>query len=149
MLKLWEPFEGMMTPFAKWPAFREMAWPEWPKWEAELPVVNVEEKEGAIVMGAELPGFAPEEVNVTVKNHVLEIVGKHEEEGGEEGRTFRRFNEFRRRFTLPNNVDGETIKAEMANGLLTVTLPKAALPEAEVKTIEVTTAPKVIEGKEA
>ena len=64
------------------------------------------------------------EVKVTMKGNVLRIEGKHEEEGKEETRSFRRFNEFRRLFRLPENVNAEAITAEMVNGLLTVKLPK-------------------------
>jgi HSP20 family protein len=144
MLKVWEPFEALVKPFGTWPTW---AHPTWAHRELELPVTNVEEKEDAFVVGAELPGFAPEEVKVTLENNVLTIEGKHEEKGEEEGRTFRRFNEFRRQFRLPANVNTEAIEAKQDNGLLVVTLPKIEAPKLEVKTIEVKPEPKVIEEK--
>jgi HSP20 family protein len=134
VLKVWEPFEALMRPFT-------VAHPE-----MELPFTKVEEKEGEFLLAAEVPGFAPEEVKVTMKDNVLEIAGKHEEKKEEEGRSYRRFNEFRRSFRLPRTVNTETIEAKMVDGLLTVVLPKTDEPE--VKTISVNVAePKLAEPK--
>ncbi|MEZ4439334.1 MAG: Hsp20/alpha crystallin family protein [Polyangiaceae bacterium] len=117
----------------------------WPSWahreELELPFTNVDENEEAYVLGAELPGFAPEEVKVTMEENVLTIEGKHEEKKEEEGKSFRRFSEFRRQFRLPKNVSAAAIEAKMENGLLTVMLPKTEVPKLEVKNIEVKTPP--------
>ena len=140
MLKLWKPFEEMMLP-RTW----DWSFPVFGDWKPALPFTDVEEKEDKYLMTAELPGFAPEEVKVTLKGNVLEIEGKHEAEGKEEGRSYRRHGEFRRVFRLPENVNAETIEAKMVNGLLTVALPKVEATKLEPKTIPVET--KAIEEK--
>ncbi len=146
MLKVWEPFEAWLKPFGVFP---EVAWPTWVAERPELPVINAAEKEGEFVLTAEVPGFAPEEVTITIENNVLKVEGKHEEKKEEEGRTFRRFTEFKRLFRLPENVNQEAIEAKLDNGLLTLALPKTEIVEPAVKTIDVKVAPKAIEEKVA
>jgi HSP20 family protein len=95
------------------------------------PVVDVREAEGELVLQAELPGLRSEDVNVGVENGVLTISGEKKQhvEEGHEGSNYRlverRYGRFERSFTLPRSVDAQKVQAEFANGLLTVTLPKA------------------------
>lgn len=106
-----------------------------------VPSVNVEEREDEILLTAELPGMAEDDVDVELENNVLTISGKkHEEkEEGEKGGKFhlveRTFGSFRRSFTLPRTVDAESIEARYEDGLLTVHMPKAA--EAKSRKIKV------------
>lgn len=99
-----------------------------------VPAVDVRETENDIALDVELPGIKPEEVNVSVDQGVLTISGeKHEErKEGEEGRYHtieRRYGSFTRSFTLPQGVSEDQIEAEFENGVLTVRIPKAALPQ--------------------
>ena len=106
-----------------------------------VPSVNVEEREDEILLTAELPGMAEDDVDVELENNVLTISGKkrEEKEEGEEGGKFhlveRTFGSFRRSFTLPRTVDAESIEARYEDGLLTVHMPKAA--EAKSRKIKV------------
>jgi len=98
---------------------------------AWCPVVDVRESKDELALQAELPGIRSEDVNVSVENGVLTISGekKHEIEEGQESSDYhlveRRYGRFERSFSLPRSVDAERVKAEFANGVLTVTLPKA------------------------
>lgn len=60
----------------------------------------------------------------------LTIAGKREEEKEDKGATFymyaRSYGSFTRSFTLPEETDGEHVKAELKNGELTVVVPKTA-----------------------
>ena len=95
------------------------------------PVVDVREDKDELSLQAELPGLRSEDVRVNVENGVLTISGekKQEIEECQEGSDYhlveRRYGRFERSFTLPRSVDAEKVKAEFANGVLTVTLPKA------------------------
>ena len=95
------------------------------------PVVDVHESKDELVLQAELPGLGSEDVELSVENGVLTISGekKQSREEGEEGSEYhlveRRYGRFERRFSLPRSVDPEKVKAEFANGVLTITLPKA------------------------
>lgn len=100
-----------------------------------IPAVNVRESSRELKMEFELPGIAPENVEVTCENGVLTVSGEKTEERkeGEEGGRYhlveRSYGEFTRSFQLPRGVDESEIDAEFENGILTVRIPKAALPE--------------------
>ena len=87
----------------------------------------------------ETPGISREDVKVTVHEGVLSIQGerKSEEESNDKKhhRIERFYGSFLRRFTLPENVDENSVKANFKDGMLTLTLQKAE-PK-EPKAIEV------------
>jgi HSP20 family protein len=83
----------------------------------------------------ELPGVRPENVEVTAENGVLTVRGeKHAErkEGDQRGRYHvveRSWGTFQRSFQLPAGIDEDRIEASFDQGVLTVRIPKAALPQ--------------------
>ncbi len=103
------------------------------------PAVDIKEDAEAFTIDAELPGMSKDDVKVTVHDGVLTIEGerKHEEESTDkkQHRIERFYGSFMRRFTLPENVDENSVKASFKDGLLTLTLLKAE-PK-EPKAIEV------------
>ncbi|SFR65735.1 heat shock protein Hsp20 [Marinobacter daqiaonensis] len=103
------------------------------------PAVDIRETGDSFVIDAELPGMRKEDVKVTVHEGVLTIQGerKQEEETDSEKlhRVERVYGSFLRRFTLPDNVDDNSVKASFNNGVLSVTLKKTE--PAEPKSIEV------------
>lgn len=90
--------------------------------------VDVAETEDGYRVQATLPGFKPEEVEVTATGGVLSIQASHsEEKTEEEGRYLRRelySGNYRRQLTLPTDVKAEEIKADFENGVLTITVPR-------------------------
>jgi len=96
-----------------------------------VPPVSVEERNGEILLTAELPGMTGNEVEINLENNVLTISGEKteaREEGQPSGKFHlveRSFGSFRRSFTLPRTIRADAITAEVDNGLLTVRLPKA------------------------
>jgi HSP20 family protein len=99
-----------------------------------VPPVNVRETGDEIALDIELPGINPDNVEITVENGTLTVSGEKREERkeGEEGRYHlveRSYGSFSRSFTLPQGIDEEQINAEFNNGLLSVRIPKAALPQ--------------------
>lgn len=103
------------------------------------PAVDIKETKEAFVIEAELPGMKKEDVKVTVHDGVLTIQGerKKEEETGDDKhhRVERVYGSFLRRFTLPDNVDEDSIRARFKEGVLSLTLTK--VEPAEPKAIEV------------
>jgi HSP20 family protein len=105
------------------------------------PVLEVTEKEGNFIATLELPGLKKEEVKVEVIEEGLAISGerKMEKEEKEEDyfRSERRYGSFYRIVPLPKGAKVDNVKAELHNGVLTVTIP---VPEvkANVKQIPVT-----------
>lgn len=92
-----------------------------------------------VVVKAVVPGFKPDEVQISVTGDVLTIKGevKQEEEQKENAWHIRehRFGSFERSIALPVSVVSAQATAEFENGILTITLPKAE--EVKPKTISI------------
>ena len=93
------------------------------------PTVDIFETPDDIVMLADLPGLAPDSLDVRVEGNSLILAGERrlDEDVQEENfhRMERGYGLFRRSFTLPATIRQEGIRAEHNNGVLRVTLPKA------------------------
>jgi len=103
------------------------------------PAVDIKETDKAFTIEAELPGMSRDDVKVTVDDGVLTIKGERKQEEETEDKKMHRierfYGSFMRRFTLPDNVDENSVKANFKDGLLTLTIDKAE-PK-EPKAIEV------------
>ncbi len=103
------------------------------------PRVEIREEEDKIVLSAEIPGVAKDELKIEVDNRLLTLSGekKEERESKENGvyRSERSYGAFRRSFTLPEAVDVDKISARTEDGVLRLELPKK--PEAKPKVIAV------------
>jgi len=92
------------------------------------PSADIYEKDGNLVVKAELPGVDRNDVSVTVENGDLVVQGeRHSDEEVKEEDYYRmeRFTgTFYRRFALPEGVDEDRISAEYKDGVLEVRIPK-------------------------
>lgn len=92
------------------------------------PAVDIYETGESVVVKAELPGLAKEQVGIEVKDGVLTLKGerKVEKDVKEENyhRVERAYGTFQRSFSLPATVEQEKIRATLKDGVLEVTLPK-------------------------
>jgi HSP20 family protein len=106
------------------------------------PALDLYEKNGNLVVEAELPGIPKDAVKIACTDHTLTIQGemKKEEEEKKEGyyRAERRYGSFYRIVNLPEGVDFDRAKAEFKDGVLTITLPKSSKPEEKARTIPIT-----------
>ena len=105
-----------------------------------IPMVDVYEKDdGTTVLVAEVPGAKPESVDIRVDKGVLTVGAEAElpEPGDEYSRTFIGFTggEYFRAFAISDDVDRDRIEASLADGVLTVSLPRAAA--AKTRKIEI------------
>jgi HSP20 family protein len=112
---------------------------DWALGGSWAPAVDIYEKDGNIVLKAELPGIDPKSVEIRVENNVLSLRGerKLEEDVKKDGfhRVERTYGTFARSFTLPTVIDTEKIKAESKDGVLKLILPKRE--EAKPKQIHI------------
>ena len=103
------------------------------------PACDIQETDKDFVLKADLPEVKKEDVKVELEDGVLTVEGERRQEKEDKGKKFhkieRAYGTFVRRFVLPTEVDGDHVKAEFRDGVLHVTLPKAA--SAKHKTIEV------------
>jgi HSP20 family protein len=95
----------------------------------QAPALNFAEKENESVISVELPGVAKEDVKISLEEDLLTIKGERKASSLPEGarwiRNERRSGEFFRTIQLPHPVKAESISAELTNGVLRITLPKA------------------------
>lgn len=94
-----------------------------------FPAVNLWEDADNVFAEAELPGIKPEDVEVLVVGRELTIKGKRPAADVPESAYHRRergTGDFSRVVELPAEVDADKVQARMTNGVLTITLPKAA-----------------------
>ena len=143
----WRPFRGL----EEWERrFEDMLGrPMWRLPVEEIgwmPAVDVLEKDDKFVVKAELPGMKEEDISVSVVGDTLTIKGekKTETEVKEEDyyRCERAYGSFYRSIPLPSTVDAGKIEASYQDGVLEVTLPKAA--EVKPKKIAVSAKKKAI-----
>lgn len=95
-----------------------------------MPKIDIKERKEDIVVKAELPGVAEEDVDIEVSSDgVVTISGerKAEKEEKEEGYFYKESmsGKFSRSFSLPTEVVADKAEADMENGILTVIIPKA------------------------
>ena len=95
--------------------------------EGWSPLVDLEETDDAFIVEAELPGVKRENVNIELVGNELSISGeiKERERAGTVRRSSRRTGRFDYRVGLPDHVDEDKIEASLAEGVLTVHLPKS------------------------
>ena len=103
------------------------------------PAIDMYQTDDEVIVKAALPGFSADDVHINITGEVLTIRGelKHEEEQKEKAWHMReqRWGSFERAVALPTDVVADKANAEFANGILTITLPKAE--EVKPKTISV------------
>ena len=103
------------------------------------PLVDVEENDKEYTIKAELPEVKKEDVKIQVENGSLRISGERKLEEEKKGRRFHRveraYGAFERSFSLPEDATATDVKAEFADGVLRVHLPK--VPAAKPKALEV------------
>jgi HSP20 family protein len=95
------------------------------------PLINLYEDQDTVYVEALAPGVDPDTMELSVVGNTLSIAGeKHRVAGDVHPEAFHRSEratgKFVRQIELPVEVDEEKVQAEYTNGLLTVTLPKAA-----------------------
>ena len=109
------------------------------------PVVNtmrsdIKEFEDSYQIDMQLPGYAKEEVEVSIKDGYLTVSANHEESKDEKdanGKYIRKEcyrGSCERSFYVGDHITSENVKASFKDGMLTLTLPKQeALPKEERK----------------
>ena len=139
----YEPFYGLRQFNELW---RQLGWPS----EAAVPgraeecdfhpALNLREDEKTFVVEVELPGVAPDQIEVTTRRGVLSLKGSWPQETDREQRAIRygvRLGaSFQRDFRLPEGVDEQKIQACHKHGVLKITLPKGEQHQARRIAVE-------------
>lgn len=93
------------------------------------PAVDLYETPDGYVVTAEVPGMRREDLDISVHDGILTLSGvrrEREGRGDHYHRVERGHGSFRRTFQLPMPVAGDRVTADLRDGVLTITCPKAA-----------------------
>ncbi len=140
----WDPFRAMRS-LLDWDPFREVSPAMMPSRLSEFdPAFELKEVPTGFALRADMPGVKEQDLEVNLTGNRLSVKGKRESETKEEKEgTFyvyeRTYGSFSRTFTLPGEIDGTKIRAELKDGVLMIDLPKR--PEALAQKIPIKGAP--------
>lgn len=106
------------------------------------PRVDVKDKQDHVEISAELPGVKKEDIEITLQNGILTLSAESRQEDKQEDhgrivRQERRYGKYVRSFDLGTGVNEDDITANFADGVLTLTAPKAKEKTAEQKRIQI------------
>jgi HSP20 family protein len=137
-------FDEGSWPSFKWPLLRWGAGAEETTW---APRIDVFERNQRLVTRIDLPGMKKEDVTVEATDGQLAITGERKHEKQEKGEKFyrceREYGSFYRAVPLPEGARVEDVKATFADGVLEVSVPLPAKPEAKARTVEIEEPAKV------
>jgi HSP20 family protein len=116
---LWRDFDEL---------FRELQPAQNGNGQALVPAADVVETGQAVELHLDLPGFAPEQIDVKLEGNQLTITAERQADKSTEAKGWirreRAVGSMSRSFTLPTTLDGTRPEATYKHGVLTVTLPK-------------------------
>ena len=98
----------------------------------QTPPVDVRCNDNDVVLAVDVPGVKREDIELTLENRVLTIKGSRKSPATEGARTRGTFNVS---YSLGEVMDGDRLSAELADGVLTIHIPKHA--KAQPRRIEV------------
>jgi len=143
-MQRWEPFREMMSLRNAMDRLFEDSFVRPSSWSSEgdgrdnLPL-DMYQTENEVVVKAPLPGFKPEEVDISITGDMLTIRGEHKEEKETKEEDYiyreRSYGSFSRTVSIPVEVKSEEAEATFENGELMLKIPKAE--EAKPKQIKV------------
>lgn len=130
-IQRWEPFrdfisvrkdmDRLMDEFFTMPTTARSGW--------GLPMIDLYQTDDDVVVKATMPGVNPEDLDIQVVGDTLTIRGEIKKEEDQKEKTYHirehQYQSFSRSISLPVMVQADKANAEMKNGLLTLTLPKA------------------------
>jgi len=98
-------------------------------WEGKMPKVDIVDRDNEVVVRAEVPGVNKDDMEISVTGNLFTIRGQTRHEEKEEKGDYYRCEvsqgSFVRTLTLPAEVTESGSKAQLKDGILEVTLPKA------------------------
>jgi HSP20 family protein len=105
------------------------------------PKFDISETDKAIEINAELPGMEEKDIDISIENNILCIKGEKRSEEKKDEKNYhlteRSYGSFQRRFTLPEGVDLNKVKAKFNNGVLNMEMPKTAESRKKITKIKI------------
>ncbi len=105
-----------------------------------FPLINLTEDKDKYYVRAELPGVTGDELDIQVTGNNLAISGQRkiaaEAEGAKYHRREREAGTFSRMIGLPGEVNTDKVEANLDNGILSITVPKAEIAKPKQITVK-------------
>jgi len=128
----WDPFAEMQSLFAPMLSRTNGLMPrlstdgdisfEW------APSADISETDKEYVIRAALPGVKKDDIEVHLSDGLITLQGERRQEKEEKGEKFHRvesvYGSFARSFSLPDNIQGDSVRSDYKDGVLTVHIPK-------------------------
>jgi HSP20 family protein len=107
---------------------------------ADVFPINLSATENTVTLRAELPGFKPEDIEISVTDEVLTLKAHTRDDSVEKDeaseRITKRSQTFSRTLSLPCRIETDDVKATFKDGILEVVLPRCKPPQARGVNIE-------------
>ena len=104
------------------------------------PRIDISENKNRIDVTAEIPGVKKENIKITLQDNILTIEGEKKKENEQKENNYfrseRMFGSFKRSFTLPKEVDSESVEAKFEDGMLHIQMKTMAPKVKNEKLIE-------------
>jgi HSP20 family protein len=142
----WDPFADVDTLFNR---LVPSSYANWQRMALEgngkkldwAPSADISETDKEYLIRAELPAVKKEDVQVTFDDGMITIKGERKQQKEDKNEKYHRmesfYGSFERRFSLPENVNADTIRCESKDGVLTVHIPKTETPKQKAKQITI------------
>jgi HSP20 family protein len=111
------------------------------------PACDVRATDNEIHFSLDVPGMRREDLEILLENGVLSVKGQRKYAGGPNDKVWlgRGYGAFSKSFTLPEHLDTDKLYAELADGVLTIKIPR--LDKAKPRRIQIGgAAPPQLEG---
>lgn len=137
-------FDHFLRGFGMPPIGLPGLWPSLGESGLLKPKIDLSASEQEYLLTVEIPGVNEKDVAIDIKGNTMTVKGEKRQEKEEKDKNFyrieRSYGSFQRVLSLPEDVDQDAIKASFKNGILSITMPRKALPKGEVKQIEISAA---------
>ncbi|WP_446009067.1 Hsp20/alpha crystallin family protein [Candidatus Electrothrix sp.] len=107
------------------------------------PTLDLSASENEYIVNVEIPGVDEKNLKIEVEKNTMIIRGEKKQEKEEKEKSYYRqerfYGSFQRILSLPEDADQDGIKATFKQGVLNITMPRKALPKADVRQIAIKT----------
>ncbi|HTM82829.1 Hsp20/alpha crystallin family protein [Asticcacaulis sp.] len=130
--------------------FGDLAFPAWDRFLGDrfaatfamkAPAIDLRESDKAYTLVAEVPGMQVKDIQISTSDGCLTLAGERNEEKETHDKGYIRqecsYGSFRRVVPMPADADIDAVKAEMKNGLLTLTIAKKAPDTTKTRKIDI------------
>ncbi len=136
----WDPFEELQREMGR--LFESLDPKNSTRQVHRYPPLNLYDAADRYILSVQLPGMEPSDIELTITGETLTLRGERKRAEGVKEDSYRRqerpMGRWSRTITLPERVESTQIGASLADGILTVTFPKAE--SAQPRQITVTAA---------